>query len=214
MRPPGEPLGEAVRQDPRERRRAEQQAQRIEQRRRPHEQRARHEDREPRLRRREHAPRELAVAGARVPPIERQIGHPVERHRRPPRRRERHDHQHHLPRRDRLDLGRREHAQERERQREQGVGQLDEVDVANGERGAVEGLALTRGERGVPLAPGPRTFDPLTAHRSPPSWMPSCPHISVTRRLVSPSIVISSGHSRVKPSSFHLRVPSMPILLP
>ena len=46
------------------------------------------------------------------------------------------------------------------------------------------------------------------------SEIPSRGHISSTRRRVSSSITIRSGHSRSNPSSFHFRVPSMPILLP
>ena len=54
----------------------------------------------------------------------------------------------------------------------------------------------------------------VSADSRPPALMPSFGHISSTRRLVSASIVISSGHSRSKPSSFHFRVASIPILLP
>src|SRR5687768_12940075 len=49
-------------------------------------------------------------------------------------------------------------------------------------------------------------------HREPSR--PSDDHIAVTRCLVSASISMSFGHSRVKPSSGHLRVASMPIFDP
>src|SRR5688572_24438668 len=50
------------------------------------------------------------------------------------------------------------------------------------------------------------------SHRS--ASIPSDDHIAVTRCLVSASIWMSFGHSRVKPSSGHLRVASMPIFDP
>src|SRR5687768_4481487 len=49
------------------------------------------------------------------------------------------------------------------------------------------------------------------SHRSA---SPSDDHIAVTRCRVSASISMSFGHSRVKPSSGHLRVASMPIFDP
>src|SRR5256886_15946942 len=44
--------------------------------------------------------------------------------------------------------------------------------------------------------------------------IPRLRHIASTFARVASSITILSGHSRVKPSSFHLRVASIPILEP
>jgi hypothetical protein len=67
-------------------------------------------------------------------------------------------------------------------------------------------------------------YDPLTdrAHGKPAARVPSCPscyspsssQIASIFAFTSGDIRITSGHSRVKPSSFHLVVASKPILLP
>src|SRR5690606_11882161 len=95
-------------------------------------------------------------------------------------------------------LVRRQHrAHAREREREQRVRQLDEARVLREPRVAGEGLSLPARRR-----------SPL--HRS----IPNLGHSSSTFFFTASSISIRSGHGRVKPSSGHLRVPSMPILDP
>src|SRR3954464_3247711 len=126
------------------------------------------------------------------------VGNAIEPHGRPAGSGERHDHEEHGSGAHRDGTGSSEHSQQGKRQGEQRVWQLDQIDIANEQRLAAEGLRFTAAH-----------LSPLTFSR-----MPSLPHISSTLRLVSASMVISSGHSRSKPSSFHFRVPSMPILLP
>src|SRR2546425_11337441 len=48
----------------------------------------------------------------------------------------------------------------------------------------------------------------------PPRSIPSSFHMASTFCLVASSITIRFGHSRVNPSSFHLRVASIPIFEP
>src|SRR5262249_48892870 len=92
------------------------------------------------------------------------------------------------------------HADERKRQREERVRQLHEIHIDEPARSAVgERLTFTGSGIGLHCFSLPR---------------PSAGHISSTRRFVSSSISITSGHSRVKPSSGSLRVASSPSLEP
>ncbi len=88
------------------------------------------------------------------------------------------------------------HADERERQGEHGVGDFDEVGVRHQPASAGQYLAVD------------------AARRRHGSRMPSPAHFASTARRVASSITIRSGHSRVNPSSGHLRVASTPILEP
>ena len=93
---------------------------------------------------------------------------------------------------------------QRKGQREQRMRQLHEVGVAHEARRAAERLPLTpRGRDG-----GAHFF---TAIGAP---IPSFSHIASTRDFVAASISITGGHSRVKPSSGHFFVASMPIFDP
>src|SRR5207249_7270448 len=83
----------------------------------------------------------------------------------------------------------RDDAQECERQREDGVREPDEVGVTDEQRLTGKRLRF--------------------AHASPSSF-----HIASTFAFVAASITILLGHSRANPSSFHLRVASIPILDP
>ena len=99
----------------------------------------------------------------------------------------------------RMDEGGCGDAHERERQGEDGVGDLDEVGVRDQASFAGQDLAID--------AAGPRP-------RRHGSLMPSFAHFSLTFARVASSIVIIPGHSRVKPSSGHFCVASIPILEP
>src|SRR5688500_13977722 len=95
--------------------------------------------------------------------------------------------------------------------------QLDEVDVADEKGFAGEGLALGGGGTAERRNGGRlvhRVRSAVPPFRRSANLIPSRGHISSTRRFVSSSISIRSGHSRSNPSSFHFRVASIPILLP
>ena len=201
VRPPGKPLGEAVRHDPGERERTEHEADRIEQRRGGHEEPGRDAYRDPCLAERERSTRQLAIPGARVARVVGSVGDPVEPHRHPASAGERDDHQQDRADRYRCVERRGDETEQREWEREQGVGKLYEAGVAGNQRFAGEGLALPGGEL-------PRHWS-LVRRR-----IPSSGHISSTLCFVAASITIGSGHSRSNPSSVHLRVASIPILLP
>ena len=62
-----------------------------------------------------------------------------------------------------------------------------------------------------PQTAKPGRFRP-SCYPGPP--IANCSQIASTRFLVFPSISMRSGQGRVKPSSFHLRVASMPIFEP
>src|SRR5206468_11271011 len=66
------------------------------------------------------------------------------------------------------------------------------------------------------VCPSRGVVPPITAlyRPLPPRSIPRSLHISSTLRLVSASMTIFFGHSRVNPSSFHLRVASIPIFEP
>ena len=222
MGPPGEPLGEAVEHDPAERQRAQQQAQRIEQRRREDEERR--PRRPPRPTPGPASARRAAAPGCRVRGLRASYCRSAIRLKPMATQRAAENASDHQRHRSAQVTGRCgdgcQHAEQRERQREEGVGKLDEVDVADEQRLAGEGLALAGGEAVEAVETSLVTAHPLAlvlpVHCSPTpaSSIPSFAQISSTRRLVASSIVISSGHSRSNPSSFHFRVASIPILLP
>ena len=103
--------------------------------------------RDPGLGEREASPRQLTIERAGVARVERAVRDPVEPHRRPARRREGKHHENDVPRSHLLHARGGQHAEQGERQREERVGQLDEVDVADEEGFAGERLAFAGGKR-------------------------------------------------------------------
>src|SRR2546425_3307891 len=201
VRPPGEPLGVAVQGDHREGERREGEAERVQRPRRPYEQGGREQHGGPRLGEGEPAGGQLARPGARIAGVERAVGDAVEAHRGEPRGREREDDEGEGPPGHRRTPRGGDHAEQRERQREHGVREPDEIDVTDEQRLARQGLALAAGGAWCVV-------------RGAHSSIPRSRHIASTRAFVPSSITIRFGHSRVKPSSFHLRVASIPIFEP
>src|SRR5205814_5208268 len=192
MRPVREPLGVAVGRDEHERGRREREAQRIQRPGRPEKQRRRERDGAPGLAQRETPRGQLARAGARVLRVELAVGDAVEPERHEPRAGEGEHHQSQRPPRDRRLARRDEQAQQRERQREHCMRELDKVDVADEQALAAEGLPLTEHTSSAPPRPpppprAPRAQSPAPSPFPPPAaWWPPPSRIPSALRALSP----------------------------
>jgi hypothetical protein len=131
MGPASEPLRVRIEEDPPQREGREDQAERVQHRRTEDEQDTGDRDGDARLTRRQLTSRDLPVHGPRVLGIDHPIDDPVEPHRGEPGGRERHQDQQHVGEPDRVAVRGEGGAHQRERQREDGVRELDQVAVVH-----------------------------------------------------------------------------------